>query len=136
MSGYIPANLRRLVRTRAQGRCEYCLIHENYRDQPHEVDHIIAEKHRGKTEPANLCLCCAVCNRYMGADLASVDPETEEMTFLFHPRRDAWAMHFVTENGRIDGITAKGRATVALLHFNDPLLVRARRLLLQSGLYP
>jgi len=40
----VPERLRRQVQERAQGRCEYCLIHEADMYYPHEPDHVIAEK--------------------------------------------------------------------------------------------
>ncbi len=33
----VPKRLRRQVQERAQGRCEYCLIHESDMYYPHEV---------------------------------------------------------------------------------------------------
>jgi hypothetical protein len=60
---YVAAATRRLVRARAQGRCEYCLIHEDDVLLPHEPDHIIASKHRGVTDKDNLAWTCFVCNR-------------------------------------------------------------------------
>jgi 5-methylcytosine-specific restriction endonuclease McrA len=91
---YIRESLRRLVFQRANGRCEYCLLHEDDAYMPHEVDHIYAEKHGGETSEANLCLSCAECNRYKGSDLASIDPQTGEVVQLIHPRRDNWSDHF------------------------------------------
>src|SRR5579875_401523 len=44
----VPERLRRQVQERAQGRCEYCLIHEADMYYPHEPDHVIAEKHGGQ----------------------------------------------------------------------------------------
>jgi 5-methylcytosine-specific restriction endonuclease McrA len=51
---YIPAALRRLVEERANRRCEYCLLPENVSFYVHEIDHVISEKHGGKTDAANL----------------------------------------------------------------------------------
>jgi 5-methylcytosine-specific restriction endonuclease McrA len=48
----ISAALRAEVRSRAAGRCEYCLVPEKLTLVPHEVDHIIATKHGGGTPPA------------------------------------------------------------------------------------
>ena len=53
---YVPAPLRRLVRARAGERCEYCLVPERLTLAPHWVDHIVAEKHGGRTEEDNLAL--------------------------------------------------------------------------------
>jgi hypothetical protein len=45
----ISAALRAEVRSRAKGRCEYCLVPESLTLVTHEVDHIIAAKHGGAT---------------------------------------------------------------------------------------
>jgi hypothetical protein len=43
----VSAAVRRQVRARAAGRCEYCLLAEADAYFPHEADHIIAVKHGG-----------------------------------------------------------------------------------------
>lgn len=50
----VPERLRRLVRDRVQGRCEYCLMPEDDVLYTHESDHIVAEKHGGPTSLENL----------------------------------------------------------------------------------
>ena len=65
---YIPVPLRRGVRERAGERCEYCLIPEQLTLSAHWVDHIVAEKHGGRTEEANLALSCALCNQRKRSD--------------------------------------------------------------------
>ena len=55
---YIPATLRREVIERAGNRCEYCLLSVQIAFYPHEVDHVIAEKHGGATELDNLAFAC------------------------------------------------------------------------------
>jgi 5-methylcytosine-specific restriction endonuclease McrA len=37
-----------------------------------EMEHIIAEKHRGTTEAENLALACPYCNRAKGTDFTKV----------------------------------------------------------------
>jgi 5-methylcytosine-specific restriction endonuclease McrA len=134
---YIPESLRQQVRERAQGNCEYCLINERYVLKTHEVDHIRAEKHGGSTVLENLCLSCFDCNRQKGSDLSSVDPVTDEVVPLFHPRRDMWKDHFrITEDAQIEGITAKGRVTVRLLDFNNPERAAIRAQLIALQRYP
>ena len=93
MSDIEPA-LRELVRSRAAGVCEYCRISERFTLAEHDIDHVIAVKHGGQTVVENLALCCAVCNRFKGSDIASIDPETEQLTPLFHPRLDSWDDHY------------------------------------------
>jgi len=83
---YIPTFLRRLVEQRAGSRCEYCLLLAIVSTFPHEVDHVIAEKHGGRTEENNLALACWRCNRRKGSDLGSFDPLTGEFSFNFSIR--------------------------------------------------
>src|SRR5437763_15354923 len=116
----IPQRLQRQVQERAQGRCEYCLVHEADMYYPHEADHVIAEKHGGPTSVENLAWACLYCNRFKGSDLASVDPISNKVVFLFNPREQRWHRHFRLNGALIAGITASGRATAALLHLDDP----------------
>lgn len=132
----IPEHLRRLVDDRAHGRCEYCLIHEEDMLFPHEPDHIDAEKHGGQTDAANLAWSCYHCNRNKGTDIASLDPLTGKREFLFHPRTQQWRRHFRLHGPRIEPLTASGRATAALLRFNDPSRIERRRGLIALGRYP
>jgi hypothetical protein len=81
----VIAPLRRLVEQRAGGACEYCGISESSTFAAHEVDHIIAIKHGGLTEEANLALACAVCNKHKGTDIASIDPASGALAALFIP---------------------------------------------------
>ena len=118
-STYIPATLHRLVEERANHRCEYCLLPSNISFFPHEIDHVIAEKHGGKTDADNLAFTCWRCNRHKGTDLGSFDPETGKFSFLFHPRKQQWSENFVCENALILGLTPEGRTTAILLQFNS-----------------
>jgi hypothetical protein len=133
---YIPAALRRAIYQRAAGRCEYCRIHESDTYAPHEVDHVYAEKHGGQTTEENLCLCCALCNRHKGSDLASLDPLNGEITPLFHPRRDQWAEHFKLNGVVIESLTPQARVTVRLLQMNSRERIIERQLLIALGRYP
>jgi hypothetical protein len=132
----IPDTLRRQARERAQNRCEYCLLHEDDAYLPFEVDHIIAEKRGGVTLIENLAWACALCNRYKGTDLASIDPQSGRLIALFHPRRQQWRRHFRVVNGTIEPLTAAGRATVRLLRLNQPERVLVRAMLIGMGRYP
>jgi hypothetical protein len=124
----IGAALRELVRSRAAGLCEYCGIPEQLTLSEHEIDHVIALKHAGQTVVENLALCCAVCNRYKGSDIASIDPDSGEVTPLFHPRRNSWDEHFEMRHGEIRGLTACGRTTARLLRLNSPMRIRERQI--------
>jgi len=111
----IPAALRRSVVRRAGNRCEYCLLPAGVAFFPHEVDHVIAEKHGGRTEFANLAFACWRCNRHKGSDLGSIDPLTQNFSLLFNPRTQVWAEHFVLQGEHLIGLTPEGRVTVSLL---------------------
>jgi 5-methylcytosine-specific restriction endonuclease McrA len=76
MASEVSAALRRSVIERAKGACEYCQLHQDFSIYTHEVDHVTATKHGGKTILENLALACLPCNRRKGSDLTSFDPET------------------------------------------------------------
>ena len=132
----IPSALRQLVIERAKGRCEYCLIHQDFSIYTHEVDHIIALKHGGQTVAENLALSCLSCNRHKGSDFATLDPSSGEIIPLFNPRRQVWTEHFTLNNARIEGITLIGQATARLLVFNSPTRILSRQVLIGQGRYP
>lgn len=133
-SAYIPIELRRLVHDRARGQCEYCLVPDAAVLVPHEIDHIIAQKHGGQTEAENLALCCALCNKRKGSDLASLDPDTGRTVSLYHPRRNRWSDHFRLEGAQLIPLTPMGRATVRLLQLDHPRRIEERTLLLAAGM--
>jgi len=131
---YIPVVLRKQVYERAKGCCEYCRIPDRATFAPHEIDHIIAEKHGGQTEAENLALSCTLCNKHKGSDLASVDPETGEIVPLYHPRFNQWNEHFRLSGAEFVPLTAMGRVTIQLLQLNRKDRVEERQLLLEAGM--
>jgi len=132
----MPALIRTAVRERARGRCEYCLMPEAGAFFAHEPDHVIATQHGGQSNLENLALACFQCNRHKGPNVASVDTETKRIVRLFNPRTDVWGDHFRAESGRIIPVTEIGRATAALLDFNDADREETRRNLWRASHYP
>lgn len=126
---YISTALRNLVYERADGRCEYCSISEAFSFAKHQIDHVIAEKHGRQTVEENLALSCAICNKYKGSDIASIDYETGAIVPLFNPRKDVWSEHFKIENGIFIGLTANARATIRLLQINNQARIEERKML-------
>jgi hypothetical protein len=124
---YISAALRREVIKRAGNRCEYCLLPAEVAFYPHEVDHVIAEKHGGATDINNLAFACWRCNRHKGSDLTSFDPQTQQLSPLFNPRTQIWSEHFAYEGERITGLTPEGRTTISLLQLNSDARLTERR---------
>lgn len=135
-SNAISSSLRQLVIERSQGRCEYCLIHQDFSIYSHEIDHILAVKHGGKTTPENLAFSCLACNRHKGSDFATIDPNSGAIIPLFNPRLQIWEEHFTLKNAEIIDITSIGQATSRLLMFNISSRVRSRQLLITQKLYP
>jgi hypothetical protein len=136
MSSYVPAALKRLVRERAGGICEYCLIDEADLYFGCEIEHIIAEKHGGQTVESNLAMACAFCNQSKGSDIATLRPSTRDLCRLFNPRLDSWSDHFRIDGARIIGLTEIGEATVFLLQINQKDRLDEREALLDLGRYP
>ena len=92
------------------------------------VDHIVAKQHLDQVNdtPEALCLACNRCNAYKGTNLSSIDPVTNQVVPLYHPRRDVWSEHFSLRRGEIEGLTPTGRASVRLLRMNAPQRVELR----------
>lgn len=136
MTSYVSADLRRLVETRANGVCEYCLIHASDTYFGCQVEHIIAEKHGGPTEAENLAHARAFCNRAKGTDIGTIAPGTGELVRFFNPRVDRWAEHFVLQGVFIQPRTAIGEATARILRFNDSARLFERETLQSVERYP
>lgn len=102
------------------------------------IDHIIPEAAGGETVWGNLCVACHSCNEFKGAQMEAQDPLTDQCVPLFHPHQQHWHEHFCwSEDGsHIIGLTPPGRATVAALNMNHPLIVEARRRWARVGWHP
>ena len=135
---YISAELRRSVVLRAEGLCEYCLLHESDAFFPHQIDHIISEKHGGATETDNLALSCGNCNRLKGSDIASFVPGTSNLVRFFHPRTDTWSEHFaLTGNGVfLEALSDVGAATAHIFGFNEEERLAERIFSREAGRFP
>lgn len=123
----MDARLQAAVRLRAQLRCEYCQFPEVFTRVPFQMDHFIPEKHDGPTTLENLAFSCFYCNTHKGPNLAGLDPETGELTRLFHPRHDRWPEHFRWNGAVLEGLTAVGRTTIKVLCVNRPDAIAVRR---------
>ena len=124
----ITIQVRAHVRERAQNSCEYCQLHQS--DSPLaalHVEHIIPKVHGGTDDLENLALACIDCNLHKGTNLTGLDPETNELTELFHPRRQDWDEHFEWQGVQLVGKTAVGRTTIRVLNMNadDQIALRS-----------
>jgi hypothetical protein len=134
----LGAAVRRAVRRRARGFCEYCRSSSELTGHDFTVDHVLPKTSGGGSDLGNLCWCCFWCNDYKHARTQAADPRTGRWTPLFNPRTDAWETHFrwTRHSTRIHGRTPTGRATVKVLRLNRAILVKARRLWVRHGLHP
>ncbi len=116
----MDATTRNLVRERAGHRCEYCGLSQSAMPLAiFHVEHITAKQHGGSDDPNNLALSCHHCNLHKGPNLTDIDPETDQICVLFHPRRDSWPEHFAMSGIVIEGRTPIGRTTVRVLAMNS-----------------
>ena len=116
----MDAATRRLVRARADNRCEYCGLHQDHSPLAAlQIEHVIPKKHGGSDDPDNLALACIDCNLSKSSNLAGFDPNTSQMTVLFNPRKHAWDEHFERHGCYLVGITPIGRTTTHVLNMNS-----------------
>lgn len=132
----MSADLRSLVRKRANDRCEYCLLPQNAAIfLTFHLEHIRALQHQGSDEPDNRALACPDCNATKGPNVASYDTQSDQLVPLFNPRLQVWTEHFELRGALILGRTPIGRATARLLDMNNPRRILVRQALQASGDY-
>ena len=132
----ISAAIRRLVRSRAQNRCEYCKFPLRPPHSRFHCEHIVARQHGGIDEDSNLAFACDLCNLHKGPNLSGIDPVTGRLARLFNPRKQSWSEHFRFHGPFLSGCTPIGRATVAVLRMNSEQRILVRRSLMTRGLFP
>src|SRR5262245_35150671 len=72
----IPSAVRRRVRRRARGLCEYCRSRAELTGHEFTVDHVVPESLRGSSRLDNLCWCCFWCNSFKQAQTEGLDSRT------------------------------------------------------------
>ena len=132
----IDSATRSLVVARAENRCEYCRLPQTVYEATFQVDHIVATQHKSDDSIENLALSCPRCNRKKGPNLAGIDPATQTVHRIFNPRTDVWTEHFQWNGPLVVGITACGRATVAVLKLNQDERMTLRQSLIDEGRFP
>jgi 5-methylcytosine-specific restriction endonuclease McrA len=129
---------RDLVAERANYCCEYCRSQEQYSPDSFTIEHIKPIAKGGTNKPDNLAFSCQGCNNRKYTHTEAVDPATQTITSLYHPRQQAWSEHFVWSANftLILGISPTGRATVEKLQLNRVGLVNLRRILVEMDEHP
>lgn len=136
MSSRISPETRRIVASRSNFVCEYCLIAEEDAYFRFQVEHIISRKHGSSSELENLALACVFCNRYKGSDIASLIPETSELIRFYNPRTMRWSEHFRFNGVVIEPLTDIGEVTVRILQMNHDDQILERQVLSRRGRSP
>ena len=138
MSTYISESLKNQIAETDSSRCCYCLTTEANSGIPMTYDHIKPVSKNGETNFENLCLACRTCNEFKGDHTVAIDPLSGETVPMYNPRTQKWTEHFTwsLDGTRVEGLTAVGRATVARLRMNNPVILVARGRWVVSGWHP
>lgn len=110
----------RFVQQRANGRCEYCRMHEALQGATFHVEHVIPSAADGSDEDMNLAWACVLCNLKKSKRTRIVDPQTGDEVAFFNPRTERWEDHFEWSGLLIKAKTATGRALIDALDLNHP----------------
>jgi hypothetical protein len=104
----------------------------------YEIDHVLPVSAGGTTVLENLAYACGGCNNQKRDAQEAIDPSTQQVAPLFHPRQQRWADHFCWSDDvlYLEGRTPTGKATIACLALNRVGLVNLRQLLKAAGLHP
>jgi len=130
--------MRQRVRRRAAGCCEYCFSQEFFSPAPFSVEHIYPLSKGGDNRLSNLALACQGCNSRKYNKTECLDPVSQALAPLFHPRKDSWETHFAWDHDttKMLGLTPTGRATIDCLQLNHEEVVNLRTLLMIFGEHP
>ena len=131
----IDSSIAKAVRERAGNVCEYCRMPQSVHILTFPIDHFIARQHDSPTALENLALSCVRCNSYKGPNIAGLIPDSQELTRLYHPRKDNWDAHFKFQGPEILGISDIGSTTIKLLRMNQADYIALRKSLIAEGLF-
>jgi hypothetical protein len=134
----ISESVQAQVRQRAGYLCEYCHASEQWQYVRFTVDHVMPLSLGGVDDLENLALACFHCNRRKTNRLTAVDPQSNEETPLFNPRRQGWHEHFIwsADGLLIVALTAVGRATISTLVLNRERVINIREADKAIGRHP
>lgn len=132
----LPAAVRTRIIIRADNRCEYCKLSQAGQEASFHIDHVFPRAAGGPTQEDNLALACVSCSLHKAAKQTAVDPESGEPVILFNPRQQIWSDHFRWQGAAAVGITPTGRATIAALKMNRPLILAIREEETHRGRHP
>lgn len=134
----ISKSLKEQVGKRAGLCCEYCRSQADFSPDSFSVEHIIPIAKGGTDDLDNLAYSCQGCNNRKYNHIEAIDPVTNTIVRLFHPRQQQWTGHFQWNPGQtmLTGLTPTGRATIEKLGLNRKGVVNLRYLLVLIGEHP
>lgn len=104
----------------------YCGVREDQIGAELDVDHFQPTSRGGTDDFDNLICTCPACNRFKSYYWPT--PESPVSFYLLHPRNDDLKEHIMeAADGRLVGLTSRGRFHIRLLHLNRPQLIAARQ---------
>ena len=130
------SEIAREVERRAEGRCEYCRMHQSLQGATFHVEHIVPRCLGGLSELENLAWACPSCNLHKSNRVEAEVPGSSETVSLFNPRTDKWDENFCWDDFCITGRTPVGQATVAALSLNHERRIKVRQAEAMFGLFP
>ena len=132
----ISSGLHAEVVLRAGNRCEYCRLSQLGQEAAFHIDHVVPRAASGPTVAGNLALACVSCSLRKWAKQIATDPDSGEEVPLFNPRTQGWGEHFWWEGERVVPLTPTGRATIATLAMNRPVIIAIRQEEAARGRHP
>lgn len=134
-SRYIPAKVKKELKQLANDCCEYCKALQFYNSPSFACEHIIPFSLGGSNDLENLANACHACNPSKYNVIKAIDPLTNQMVSLFHPRKQNWHDHFKWSDDllTIIGLTPIGRATVERLKMNREASINIRQVTIGKG---
>jgi hypothetical protein len=135
---YIPVNIQKAILELSHDYCEYCILPSNFSTDFFHYEHITPISLNGETILGNLARSCGLCNSNKRDKILHIDPLTQQIVRLYHPRQDIWHEHFEWSDDDLHlvGLTTVARATIDLLKLNRINAVNLRKLLKMADLHP
>lgn len=135
---YISTKIKKIVKNRAFGYCEYCQCPSEISTDTFSLEHIIPRSKNGTNNLDNLAFSCSGCNLAKYTKIEFLDVISQIFYPLFNPRTMIWDDHFIWDEllTSMVGKTAIGRTTIEALKVNRLPVRNLRRALIAIGEHP
>jgi hypothetical protein len=123
------------VQRRANGRCEYCKMHQSLQGATFHIEHVKPRSKGGESSLENLAWACPSCNLHKSDRISLPDVDGVHVR-LFNPRLDKWDEHFCWVGFFVAGTTGLGKALVLAFSLNTERKVKIRQAEKMFDLFP